>query len=761
MGGTLTDAIREHIMRINMIRLYASMTKSTRNTDLILSGRLVGITKEDVGGNSDIKERMVGLSRWLEELQIGSTKRDFENAFMNPMRKAAEFRDYMHRRTPASTDMDGFVFAVSDPYDDGIVDEDMCTVSAIVPCLQSAMHIRVKDTYTTLGWKTFRNVQPIPLASRLYPTRLEIITSERHPDVDGMGFLKCPLSEAENFERSLAMENFCEIGSSQTEKKPRLGAPVIVSGLVTKITPHRITVNGCDSSGSQMTASLSSELGNRFKRNRLGDLKNAWVRMLIVVWYWSKEDSDEDRPFPELYMIEKTTEERAVVDDIVGYVRVFGSAGTEDLERTYTRIPEHLPLELAEDGVFRPAYKNSSVDAVCRKFVNTVDAIRAMRLETGSPNIHCMPDEVLDDQITEKHVLGRLKRNSDMRLVLLRIILGGERGGGSTVNEIRGLLPHVKDGVFSYYMWLLKRQFVLKGDGGILRATRSGKIYGYATMRDDVAKSIMPWLKSAVFLPDLRDAKIPASFVMKYLEEIAYSPIVVDGHPCKVAWCKPDASREETDACVAKVADMRESVLGIFYSFYHSITSEYISCELCTNGLNISTVYVDALLFMMEKTGDVNRDGDSWCVSMKNRIRRTIAHRTADISKDELMTISYVAGKDKDKVDDILEALRGDGTVSLLPNGNWIPSKSLEQWQIQAVNVEARNCAVSLLGRRRSGMSEDMFMERMRYHIRSTVPRFDWRKHLEPVVKQLIDDNVIELHDGMFRFVKRNSASLG
>ena len=748
-------------MRINMIRLYASMTKSTRNTELISSGRLVGITKEDAGGNSDIRERMVELSRWLEELQIGSTKRDFENAFMNPIRKAAWFRDYMHRRTTASTDMDGFVFAVSDPYDDGIVDEDMCTVSAIVPCLQSAMHIRVKDTGITPGWKTFRNVQPVPLASRLYPTRLEIIASERRLDMDGMGFLKCPLSEAENFERSLAMENFCEIGSRQTEKKPRLGAPVIVSGWVTRITPYRITVSGCGPSGSQMTASLSSELGNRFRQNRLGELENAWVRMLVVVWYWSEEDSDEDRPFPEMYMIEKTTEERAVVDDIVGYVRVFGSAGAEDLERAYGRIPEHLPLELAEDGVFLPACKSSSDDAVCRKFVNTVGAIRAMRFETGSPNIHCMPNEVLDDGITEKHVLSRLKRNSDMRLVLLRIILGGERGGGSTEKEIRGLLPHIEDGSFSYYMRLLKKQFVLKEEGGVLRATRSGKRHGYATMRDGVVSSVTPWLKPAVFLPDLRDTEIPASFVMKYLGEIAYSPIAVGSHPCKVAWRRPDASPEETDACAAKVADMRESVLGVFYSSYHSITAEYISCELGANGLNVPTAYVNALLIMMENGGDVNRDGDSWCVSMEKKIRRTVTRNTNGISKEEIMRASYVAGRDKDEVDDILEALRSDGTVSLLPNGNWIPSGSLEQWQRRAVGVEARACAVSLLGGRRGGMSEDMFMGRMRYRIRSTVPGSGWREHLESAVKQLVDDHVIELHDGMFRFVKRDPASPG
>ena len=315
-----------------------------------------------------------------------------------------------------------------------------------------------------------------------------------------------------------------------------------------------------------------------------------------------------------------------------------------------------------------------------------------MRLETGSPNIHCMPNEVLDDGITEKHVLSRLKRNSDMRLVLLRIILGGERGGGSTEKEIRGLLPHIEDGSFSYYMRLLKKQFVLKEEGGVLRATRSGKRHGYATMRDGVVSSVTPWLKPAVFLPDLRDTEIPASFVMKYLGEIAYSPIAVGSHPCKVAWRRPDASPEETDACAAKVAGMRESVLGVFYSSYHSITAEYISCELGANGLNVPTAYVNALLIMMENGGDVNRDGDSWCVSMEKKIRRTVARNTNGISKEEIMRASYVAGRDKDEVDDILEALRSDG--------NSIPAP---EWELDTQR-KPRTVAETGCGRRGKGL---------------------------------------------------------
>ena len=758
MIKALVSTIRESAVRINMIRLYASMTKSAQNTELILSGRFAGITEEDAGGNYDIKERTVRLSRWLEELQIGSTKRNFENSFMGPIRKAAEFRAYMLHRTPASTDVDGFVFAVSEPYDDGIADGDMCTASAIVPCLQSAMYIRVKDTGIAPGWKTFRNVQPMPLTNRLYPTRLEIAASEKRHDMGGMDFLKCPLSEVENFERSLAMENFCEIGSDQTEKKPRLGAPVIVSGLVTGINEYRIAVSGCDLAGSRMTASLSSELGNGFNRNRLGELKNTWARMLVVVWYWSDGDGDDERPRPELYMIEKTTKERAVVDDIVGYVRVFGHAGTEDLERMYGCVPEHLPLKRVEDSVSLPVCKDISGDAVCREFVNTVDAIRAMRFEAGSPNIHCMPDEVLDDGITEKYVLDRLEKNPDMQRVLLRIVLGEECGDDNTKKEIRKFLPHVTDRAFSYYLWFLKIRFVLE-EGGVLRATRRAKRHLYATMRDSIAGSVAPGLKPAVFLPDLQDTGIPGSFVMRYLEEISYSPISVGGHPCKVAWRIPGASPEETDVCAAKVVGMRETVLDVFDLYYPPIMAEIISDKLGANGLNAPTAYVDALLIMMEKAGGVNRVGDSWVVSTDKKIRRTIARNPMGISKDGIMRMSSIAGKDKDAVDEILGALRKDGIASVLPNGNWICRKNLKQWRRRTEAAAAKDFAVRLLAGRRSGMDETMFINRLHHHICKTVSVFSRREHSESAVKQLIDDHVIELHDDMLRLVTHDPAA--
>ena len=755
MRKALAGSIREPAMRINMMRLYASMVKSARNTELILSGRFAGITEEDAGGNYDIKGRMVRLSRWLEELQIGSTERNFENSFLGPIRKAAEFRAYMGRRSPASTDVDGFVFVVSDPYNDGIAKEEMCTLTAIVPCLQSAMYIRVRDTGIAPGWKTFRNVQPMPLTNRLYPTRLDMAVSERRLDMAGMGFLKCPLSEVEGFERSLAMENFCEIGSGQTEKKPRLGAPVMVSGRVTGINPYRITVSGCGLSGSQMTASLSSDLGNGFTRNRLGELKNTWARMLVVVWYWSDGDSDDERPLPELHMIEKTTEECTVVDDIVGLVRIFGHAKTEDLERIYGRVPKHLPLEQGGDGIFLPSCNNGSGDEVSREFVNTVDAIRAMRLEAGSPNIHCAPDEVLDEGITEKYVLDRLKKNPDMQLVLLRIILGEERGGGSTKKEIRKSLPHVTDRAFSYCLWLLKIRFVLE-EGGILRATGPGKRHAYEA---GVARSVAPELKPAVFLPDLRDTEIPVSFVMRYLGENSYLPISVGGHPCKIAWLRPDASTEEADACAAKVEGMRENVLDVFDSHYHPITAWGISDELGADGLNVPTAYVDALLIMIEKSGGVYRVGDSWGVSTEKKIRRTIARNAMGISKDGIMRMPFIAGKDKDETDGILETLRNDGTVSVLPNGDWIDRKNLEQWQRRTRGTTARDFAVSLLAGRRGGMDETAFMDRLHYRICETVSMFTRREQSESAAKQLIDDRVIELHDGMLRLVAHDPAA--
>ena len=739
--------IREQQMRNSMASLHAAMVRSVDNTNIVLEGGLIGMDDAETGGNRNIKGRMARLSEWLEDIHVISAESDFENSFMFPIKKAAEFLSYLRREdVPTSIDMNGLVFAVSSPYYDETVDMERGTVSAIFPCLQSAMHVRVKDMAVTPGWKTFKSVQPIPLINRMNPTRLEIVRLDERPEIAGFDFLKCPLSCVVGFERSLAMENFCEVGSSNTDR-PKLGAPLVVCGRVKNINPYRVTISGCDAAESIMTASVSPELGKGFEGRQLQAIKGAWVRMLITAWYHGDGDDEKDRMPPQSHMIEETTKEQAITDEIIGHARMFGSTKMTTLEREYGRIPEHLPLAVIGDEVSLPSSPTNFENEACAKFADVMADIRGARFKTGRHDLHCQPDDMLDDRLTKKYLLAKLRKYKDMRFMLTRIIKCNEYHKLPSKKELRELMDI--RGRFSYYLWLLEHRFVQRNKDGRLVATKAGIEGALESMRSDIGRAIK--LDTAIFLPDV-DMDMPGSLAIEYLKKHdSYSPITVDGHSCVIAWIRQDASDEDTSACRLKVDRIIEDVLGVFYSSYHSTTAEDISGKVANKRARSSAAYINAILSTLERIGRVSRDGDSWLIPMRDKIERVITKSDEALSKDEIMRLSVVAGMYKSEVDDVLAALVKNGIARKLPDGKWIYGEKSDRWMGQVAYKAAKTATIALLGRRRSGMDKDMFIDYLGSSVRKAVRGSNWREQLKRVVVQLEDDHIIELDDGMYR----------
>ena len=734
-------------MRNSMASLHAAMVRSVDNTNIVLEGGLIGMDDGETGGNRSIRGRMARLSEWLEDIHVISAESDFENSFMLPIKKAAEFLSYLRREdVSTSIDVDGLVFAVSSPYYDEIVDLERSTVSAIFPCLQSAMHVRVKDTDIMPGWMTFKNVQPIPLINRMNPTKLEIAGLDNRPEIAGLDFLKCPLSCVDGFERSLAMENFCEVGSSNTDR-PKLGAPLVVCGRVKSVGTRHITVSSCDVAESDMTASISPELRREFESRQLQAIRGTWVRLLITAWYHGYDDDEKDRMRPQAHMIEEATEEQAIANEIIGCVRIFGSAKITDLKRRYGSIPEHLPLVVNGDEVTLPSRQTDFKNAACIKFVDITADIHGARFKTGHHDLHCQPDDVFDDRLTKKYLLAKLRKYKDMRLMLTRIIRYNEYHKPPTKKDLRELMD-IRSG-FSYYLWLLEHRFVHRDKDGRLVATKAGIEGALESIRGDIEHAIKPG--AAIFLPDV-DVGVPGSLAIKYLEKHdSYSPITVDGHSCAVAWIRQGASDEDVSACKLKVDSMMEDVLDVFYSSYHSTTAEDISGKVANKGSRVPAAYTNAILSTLERIGRITRDGDSWRVPMRDKIERVITRSDEALSKEKIMQLAVVAGMHKYEVDDVLAALVKDGITRKLPDEKWIFREKLDRWEGRVVYEAAKKAAITLLGRRRSGMDKDMFMGHLGSSVRKAVRGPNRSEHLKRAVVQLEDDHIIELDDGMYR----------
>ena len=745
MDSAVGMALSELGMRGAMSRLYAAMVLSSSNTDAIREGRVHG-PAEDAGGNTTAVSCMTELSRWIGALETFTGQADLENEFLFPIRKSAESLQHMREDDRRSTDVEGLVFAVSGPQYDDAAGQDLKTVSALVPSLESAMCIRVKnwDEDNGTGWHVFGNVQPVPLVNRMHPTKKHRITpAESTNGLEGMGFLKCPLSDAGCFRKSVAMENFCEVYSRQKQKRHMLGAPLILHGRVTSIDPNRISLSGCGRSEAYLTAYLSEDACMTFAEKRTGELEGEYARVLVVAWYWSDYDGRREKPEYEAYIVEKTDLNGALTGDVEGLVRVLGPTAVEMIEDRYGYVPESPSLVREADRVSFRNRGGTEADHVQRQFLESTREIRNTR-QAADGSIHCFP------KITPG-IRGPMPKAGDESAalqILLFIIKNEDCGVPVTRGRVRtrfhaGSLPGMR--------LLESRRHVTEREGGFAVATANGRRAGYEQTVEDLGRGLGPLMAPAVFLPDLETGQTPPSFVVTYLEKSGYRRIKVDGYACKIALYRDGAPERDVDACAAKVREWAEKILDEFGSVSHPLTPAYLAPRMPEAASAVPAIYVEKVLNMMENDGRVRRDGGgSWSVSMKDRIRRVFSKHPKEIlSKEQVMRRATVAGRDVDAVEEILHQLLNDGLLSEIPGGKWATPETADAKRAEELYERAEHLVRVRLGRR--AMDEQVFLGYVARLLGELGAGYGLLEAARDVADRLVADGVVEKHDGMYR----------
>ena len=367
---TVGEALSEQRMRHAMSCLYATMVLSQANTLAIQEGRIGKIREKEMRGNPTAVSCMKDLAKWVDALKTFIEPVDLETSFLFPMKQSAALLQLMRNDMRRSTSVTGLVFAASDPVHDDITGRYLSTVSAIVPSMECAMCIRVEDWdgENKVGWYAFEGVQPIPLVNRMRPTSaFSIKTSKPEESIREMDFLKCSMSDVEVFRKSVAMENFCEVHSRQTQKRHMLGAPITLHGLVSRISANRVSLRGCGNGNESLTAYLSDGVCREFAERQMGRLEGKYVCALVAVWYWSDHDGNEKPEF-EAYAIEEVNLDGAVAGDAVGFVRIRGRASVGDIQGMYGHLPESKSLVKKGDQVLFGVGGRDGRNPVHRKF---------------------------------------------------------------------------------------------------------------------------------------------------------------------------------------------------------------------------------------------------------------------------------------------------------------------------------------------------------------------------------------------------------
>ena len=688
-------------MREAMSRLYAAMVLSEANTEALRTGA-ADRGPVEASGNPTAVSCMNGLNHWLEIMQVHAERGQFRDAIDTPIRKSAEFLRYVRALRPRrSTDIRALVFAVSDPYYDYATGRDLRTVSAVAPDLESAVYVRTDDWDggDVPGWYVFTGVQPVLLVNRLRMTKGSSVTpagtAGGGAGLAEMAFLNCPLSGANDFKRSLAMENFCEVHSWQKDARHMLGAPLVLHGRVSSITRHRIGLAECGHGGTFLSAYLSE---GACRMRPAGLAAGAYVRVLAVSWYHGDADPDP-APEAEVYVIEKTDRD----GDAAGLARVAGPVSVSEMVDRYGRVPESDLLERTGD---RMAFKRAGGTAggLCREFVRAADSVRKARRGAGG-SIHCFPEDVFTDRVTDDRIAYVLRHNGEKRGVLLRIIEAGDRGRAKD-SEMDGIPAGT-------VRWLRQMGLVKKDD---LAATQSGRRHGYACARRIVKLRLEPLTASAVFVPDLDAPGIPPSFVYKYLDDSGYGRAKVRGSKCRLVMCREGAPERDLERCVILAHGWMDAVLEEFDAVSHPLTPEYLAEKMKVDG-PVSPVYVEYLLNAMESGGIVRRDGGSWRVPLYDRIRRVLGRNPGRaLTAPQIMRTSAIPRADSGAVDAVLETLRKNGTAAEVFRGGWTEAGGEADALAHAVYEET----VALYGR----MPENM---RRRTAVAAFLPRLERR----------------------------------
>ena len=591
-------ALSEHRVREAMSCLYAAMVLSEPNTGRILGGGMGGPETAKTDGNHIAASCMENLDGWLRILRMSADPALFANAIGLPVRKSAAFLQYMRALRPRqSTDVTALVFEVSEPHHDPATGRATRTVSAVAPGLESAVYVRTEDWHGggVPGWYVFTKVQPVPLVNRMRKVKGSTVTpagpGAGRAGLAGLGFLNCPLSGAASFRRSLAMENFCEVHSWQADGRHMLGAPLVLHGRVSSISPHRISLAGCDRGRTFLSAYLSKGAAGMLRK---GDLRGAYVRVLAVAWYRGDADPDP-APEPEVYVVEETDLDGAVAGDAAGLARVAGPVSAADMRDRYGRVPESVLLERRGDHVDFARSGGAGKEDPHGEFVRTVSEIRNARREAGG-SIHCHPEGMFSDLVTGDRITHALGDSGTLD-ALLRIMEGEERAAAAEGPR--------HGGIHRGAAWRLRQMGLVDGTGDSMTATPSGRRHGYRCAAG-ILKSRLEPLADAVFVPDLDAPGIPPSFVPKYLKASGYRPVEVRGSACRMVMSRDGEPGPGLDECVDRAGRWMDAVLGEFDAVSHPLTPAYLAERL--EGIwRAPAAYVENLLISMEGGGSVRR----------------------------------------------------------------------------------------------------------------------------------------------------------
>ena len=675
--------------------MYATMVSTTGNAQLLLDRDPADVRREDAEGGDTARDQMARACGWLAEARVTcNTPQASDDVFLGCARSAARYLVKVRDAAASTGHFDSWVFKKSSPPDAGAA-HDRTVISAVVPALETCMSVRAPaDTAEGIsrGFWRIGPATPMPLTNRLHCVTgaRAVPLPGRAPRLGDWDFLKAPPSDLAALSDSLEMDAYCEVASVQDDSRQRLAAPVVLPGTVEELDDSTVTLKGLVGGEEVVALRQGGSPPPPDGLPRGGEARGApgkRGRFLVVAWYQPRRRAPSSGPtrtvYPELLHFEECGQDEAVLDDLIGHVRMRGRAGAGGLADRYGGGYRSIASRAARltvdcEGAVEYGHAGGRTGgSPVREFFGAVAAMRsAWSRHRAGEGLPVAARDVASGERADIASLvswmGRSGGGADRRNLLADIqhefdLTGywrGELDGGGASSGRRGM-PYIADG--------LERQGLLSCDGGVISVTDMGRRVLGAALGPDAERYVSG--RDILYLPEV-ESRIPASVLLRRLKDggdfaRAKGP---DGRRNALLWVRMGAdTAEDQKRYDAALAGQHRLVLECSRTANHVLNARFVHGEMAKRGARIACAHVSAMLGQLERAGRLEVAGDGeWRYPMRGRIIDAMLGDPARAwDMDGILEATGIARRDSGDVDLALGELASDGLIAGLEDGRW------------------------------------------------------------------------------------------
>lgn len=758
--------LNEKTIRTAMTHLHVSTMGATENAKTLLKRDPRLVTWKDAQGSKDAQQSLVNLCWWLDSLRHFSFGNQvFENQILLPIKLAAEFLIDVREQKSHTTKIRGLVFSKSRPYFDKHSENNRVTISMIVPSIQNVVSIRCSEESSNkihLGkFYDFEQAKPLPLANRVHQSHPEIKEcGNEKPILSDYSFLKISFDDVETMSRSIEMENFTEVASSQSELRHNLAAVLVISGKIVQVRGSRITLQNARENNTS-TMLVSAQLYDSMSLDSLEKFNGKFVRVLVACWYDSGLEPEGHPQSLEVFYMENAASQSAVIsDEIKGFVRLRGKVSKKTVEDRYPEAEvEKIKELLLEDG-FLTLQKARPEEYILAKFVEVNSKIRDLRSSIKSEEIPSVKiEDILDPgKISSEMLLRKIKTDEQLQNMLLTILkMRDKLGILSTKKDLEQ--PSLDEESLRKMTWWLGFTGLILEDHESISLTSAGSDLLYILLKNRIKESVEKVRSSGIVsIPELEKLNIIPSLAVKYLREegkdSGIASYLENGMRCELFWIDERSNDVEHSRMKAgqKIQELGNKVISVFREISHPLNTKKVIEELKKNNIELSH-YSANLLMSTLRGKKLNVSGDSWIYDLETRVKDLLAQEPNEIfSTHTICERTSIPPVQIGKVRSFLNELGKEGLATEIRPDLWTASKNpMEKCRSFLKSLLKHNVTV-LLEKNRL-IDAKKLRGTIEYRARELCSTSIWKnagKITDEVIAEMVSSKEIMAEDGMY-----------